>query len=146
MAFVSQSLDAQEPVVAPEGRYTLRVVKSEHAVYERSGRERTRLTLQIVSDDETDYELFNYDLMCVKPGDKPTFVKMRTLENQRALTALNCPFEDTGWDPDDLVGCEASNILVTQEVMQNSNGEDLTDDEGNLRVRNVPVWPKLPSR
>jgi hypothetical protein len=116
---------AKEPEVAPEGQYDIRCVKVSQTETKKK-EPMTVLTLRIEAGDE------NYapvqEFITYPNGGQ--YDDLRTLTLKRILTAFEVPFDDQGFDTDELLGKTVSVLLVQEE-----------GDDGV--IRNRAKWPRV---
>lgn len=105
-----------EDRAAKEGRYDLRILKSEYKTT-KSGNDHM-LAVLIGIDGEDGVMPFSHYLTEPKESDEQRIKRMRIRDLKRFLTMFGVPF-DQGFDMEeqagDLVGCTASNAMVTVE-------------------------------
>lgn len=128
MAFIKQTLDAKEPEAAPEGEYDLRIVKWEEKETKK-GSPMIPCTIKIM-DRDVNAPLFTHWVLLIDDKVPVENHDMYKLNLQRFLSAFNVPYEDGGFDTDDLQGAEGHCFVGQQE-----------GDDGI--VRNVLRLPRL---
>jgi len=113
MPFIKQALDAKEPESAPEGERDLRIVKVDDETPTKKGDPMITVTIKI--QDEENFALFNHWILLVGPKIKKENHEMYKLNIQRFLQVFDIPYEDDGFDSDDLQGATGRCFLVEDE-------------------------------
>ena len=118
--------DAAEPQIVPEEMYDLVISKATH----NADKNNVLCIIEIENapDGTNPASIFHY--VNLPKGEDDAKDAFSSLMIKRLLTTFEVPFEDTGFDPSDLVGATASNCLVGQ-------------DEYEGRVKNVLKLPAL---
>lgn len=106
--------DAQEAVNLEDGKHNLRCVKS---TYGPGKGDATKFRTEVLLDcpEEPDKTgIFHYisDPNPDKEGEKGEAYKL--LLNKRFFVLFNVPFDDEGYDPDDILGKEAECVVKTE--------------------------------
>lgn len=141
MPFISVKLDAKESVLAPEGKYDLRI----QSCTEKKTGEKSKipgepmLEVMILNEtpgpNEENYSPIFHTLMIPSGKTPEKNVEMYKLNIQRFLRMFNIPGSADGFDTDDFAGSTAKDATVTQEegdddVTRNKvKLERLPDDE-----------------
>ena len=119
MAFINQNLgDAREAEAVPEGRYELRVVK----VTEREsakGNKMYQCMLRIEDSDVKNPAPFNHFIMIAGDQTPVETGELFALNNARFFQTFNIPYEDDGFDDEDLMG--ASGTCDVQQELDDNN-------------------------
>lgn len=122
MTFIAMNLgDAKEPEVVPDGDYELRVFAWEEKEGDSDKRGMILVSMEILDppkDVPNPAPVF-FNILFQKDGDEEKTTSFILLNNARFLTALGVPFEDGGFDPDDLQGASGTLPLTVGEY----NGE-----------------------
>lgn len=115
MAFINVKLgDAQEQKPVPDGAYDLRIVKFEDKK-SKKGNEMTVATIKVDDSRYPNAELINHYLVYPDANTKPETAQLFLRNNARFLQAFGVPYDDTGFNSDDLLGATASQVLLIQE-------------------------------
>ena|SRR3990172_2392044 len=128
MAFVKVALDAQEPTVAPDGEYDLRLVKAE---IKHSGPkakipgEPYVSVMLIIEEAGTDYQPFWHTLMVPTEKTDEENVNRYKLNIQRFLACFSIPGDADGFDTDDFPGSvgRANVVQTTNEESGEARNE-----------------------
>lgn len=128
MAFIKVPLgDAAEPEAVPADEYDLRIV-SHREKESRNGNAMTQVTIAIEDANYPNASVFNFFIMHVQPGDDN--FEFMNLNNARFLQLFGIPYDENGFDDEDLVGATARASLTLD-----------TGDDGVKR--NSIVLPRL---
>jgi hypothetical protein len=111
MTFISTNLgdDVQEAGIAPEGEYTLRIVKAE-AKESKNGN--PMIEMMIAFESEENYAPINHYLNLPYEGNQ--WNDLFALSNKRFLVAFGISFNNDGFDVEDFAG-SVGTMKVTQE-------------------------------
>jgi len=123
MAFIKVALDAQEPTVAPDGEYDLRIVKAEEKKSGTSAKipgEPYVSVMIIIEEPGVDYQPFWHTLMVPTQKTDAENVNRYKLNIQRFLACFGISGDADGFDPDDFPGSTGRANLVQGE---DQNGE-----------------------
>ena len=118
MAFIKVALDAQEPSVAPDGEYDLRVIRVEE---KKSGPNakipgEPYLSVMIgVEEPGVDYLPVWHTMMIPTKNTDPDNVPRYKLGIQRFLSCFNIKGDADGFDTDDFPGATGRANLVQSE-------------------------------
>jgi hypothetical protein len=142
MPFIQMPMnEAHESEAVPEGMYDLRIHSAEVKDSESSGKPMVECLMVIEATEFPHAAPITFYLPLIHPDDKPSARNFKLVQAARLCTAFGVPFEDNGFDTDDLVGATA-NVLLKQETVDK-------DRDGNPRpdpfTRNVIALPRLPS-
>jgi len=124
--------DIKEPVLPPEGAYTLAVIKADHK--QKDGKNSIQLILEIQDHDEENYAHLFSHIALPTEGDDEDKAQIKRLFLKRTLHWLGMldALEDGSLDTDDLVGCMSTIVIPV-----------VPDTYDNKPTRNVN-WPNLP--
>lgn len=109
MPFIQVALDAKEALIAPEGRYPLRIIKTEMAkTGDKSKIPGEPMIKVMISNEEPgkNYAPVFHQLMIITPKTPDDNKQMYKLNIQRFLALFNIKGDSTGFDTDDFVGAE----------------------------------------
>ncbi len=126
--------DAQEPELIPDSRTHLRVANVHTYQKEDSGRTITRIIHKVEDERFPNAADIPYWMSYPMEGDSDNAVKIMTLNIKRYLTMAGVPFENNGFNEEDLYGAEFDANVVQQEddagVMRNNIILDRIASEG----------------
>ena len=133
MPFINAALgDAKEASAVPDGTYHLRIVKKEDTKTKgREGkavRDMTKITIRIEDQDYPNASLVNYYMVYPVAGDDANTRNMMLLNIKRFLSVFEIPFEDGGFNTDDLTGAEGE-CLLGQRVVEPEDGPSYVTNE-----------------
>lgn len=109
MPFIKVALDAQEALIAPEGRYPLRIIKQEMAkTGDKSKIPGEPMIKVMIANEEpgANYAPVFHQLMIITGKTPDENKQMYKLNIQRFLALFNIPGQPDGFDTDDFVGAE----------------------------------------
>jgi len=131
MGFINMDLGgAVEPKPVPGGtKYDLVVSDQEPHHNDKSGKDSIKVTIGIVGHE--DAPSIRQFLSLPHPTDGDASRNFKLLMIKRFLSAFNIPFEDNGFNPEDLVGAKGLVELGLE-----------TSDDGKY-TQNTLVLPKL---
>lgn len=131
MGFINMNLGdtVKEGEIVAEGRYQLRITKADDTE-SKKGNPMTRIVIRIEDAPTANALPIFYYMNHIYAGLSDDQVQMRSLEIKRFLTLFGVPFEQGGFDTQDLVG-QTAEAFVGQE-----EGEDKI-------MRNRLVLPRL---
>lgn len=150
--------DMEELRVADEGTYDLIITRKESYAKTPDG-ERVQpdtegfvtimedaqnyvIALTIGFDGQPELQPFSHWVTLPVPLDDPDKQQGKIRRLKRFLMLTNTPFDQNGFEEDDLVGATFSG-RVTQETMTNAEGVEMTDDDGTPRVVNRLIVPRF---
>ena len=110
--------EAQEPELAPEGQYDLRITHAEDYINDKGT---PLVRCSIAFDGKPEYQNMNYWVILPKGEDQEQDQK-RIINVKRFLTMFGVPFEN-GFEIEDLFGATADKANVSQSD---------ADEEGNI--------------
>lgn len=121
MPFIAAPMaDAREDELVPEGEYELTIDSYE----EKDGKKEGRTNLQIMitidnppAETKSPAPIFHY-LSLPHEDDEPKSASFKLRMMRRFLEAFSIPFEDNGFDSDDLNGAKATLLVTQQEIMR----------------------------
>jgi hypothetical protein len=123
MAFIKQAMsDAKEAQAVPEGEYDLRVVKKEVKEF-KSGRQGIAVQIAIEDPNFPNAGLIFHNIMFTKGDDNDVTRNMMLLGQRRFLECFGIPYEDDGFDDDDLEGA-TGRCLVTKVNAQKEDSRN----------------------
>lgn len=136
MPFINVKLDAREAILAPEGRFPLRIQSATEKKTGASSKIPGEPMLEIMLINESpdnNYAPVFHTLM-VPTGKTPEKnVDMYKLNIQRFLHQFNIPGDENGFDTDDFVGATAECQLTQEEgnddIVRNKLRLDRLPDE-----------------
>lgn len=118
MAFIKVALDAQEPEVAPDADYDLRIVKCEEA---KSG-EKAKIpgepylkVMIVIEEPGVEYLPIWHNIMIPTKKTSEDNVPRYKLGIQRFLSVFNIPGDADGFDTDDFLGATGRCAVVQTE-------------------------------
>ena len=124
MPFIEAAIkDAKESVAVPEGEYDLRIVGVYDQVEENGF---VICNVAIESGDHPNAALIRYFLNVPQNDDEPQKTSFKLLMMKRFLSAFEVPFEDTGFNTDDLEGATATLGLKQRSVDKDKQGNTLS--------------------
>jgi hypothetical protein len=120
MPFIKMDLDdVNEPSLAQEGEYDLRIVKAEDGE-SKSGNDMTSLLIIIEGAEGAGLAPIRHWLTYPGPDTPPEQKAMRLIDIKRFLTCFGIRFDEGGFDSDDLIGA-TGHCLVIQEKGDDGN-------------------------
>jgi hypothetical protein len=118
MSFIEIPLGGvSEAVTVPEGTYDLRIEGCEEKTSVNTGRDMLMVMLHIENPPagvENPATVFHYVNLPME-DDEPRTVQMMLLEIKRFLTVFGVPFEEHGFDSNDLPGAVGECFLIEEE-------------------------------
>lgn len=149
MAFIKAAMsEAKESESVPEGEYDLRVISSEPKRGEdafKSGREGWSLLISIESAEIPNPAPVMHNLMLPVEDDKESTKNLMLLGIRRFLECFNIPYEDGGFDEDDLEGAAGRCLLRQVPAQRKVAGSDDKYEDIPGEFRNELVLPRLKS-
>src|SRR5882724_623822 len=107
--------EAKEQDVVPEGEYDLRIVEVDAEKESKSGKPMIGVIIAIESSDHPNASpIFEY-LNLPHEDDSAKASAFKLLQIARFCHAFEIPFEDNGFDTDDIMGA-TGNMLVVQDT------------------------------
>lgn len=109
MPFIKMALDAKEALIAPEGRYPLRIIKVEMAKSGDKAKIPGEPMIKIMISNEepgANYAPVFHQLMLITDRTPDDNKQMYKLNIQRFLALFNIKGDGDGFDTDDFVGSE----------------------------------------
>lgn len=109
MPFIKMALDAKEALIAPEGRYPLRIIKQEMAkTGDKSKIPGEPMIKVMIANEEpgANYVPVFHQLMLITGKTPDDNKQMYKLNIQRFLALFNIKGDSDGFDTDDFVGAE----------------------------------------
>ncbi len=134
MAFVKVALDAQEPSVAPDGEYDLRIVKCDEKKTGPNSKipgEPMLAVMIVIEEPGAEYLPIWHNLMIPTKNTAEDNVQRYKLGIQRFLSTFGIAGDADGFDTDDMVGATGRCNVVQ------------TEDERNGEPRNELRLPRL---
>ena len=120
MPFIKAAIkDAREPELVPEAKYDLEILSHKcldgegNTVSAEDDPTRIQCVIRIDSDDHPNAELVFHTLWL--KSAKEEYVASTLRDMRRFLAAFEVPFEENGFNPDDLDEAKASVITVYQK-------------------------------
>jgi|SRR5712664_132990 len=120
MPFISAPVaDAREDELVPEAQYDLTI---ESADEQDSKKGKPQIMCMITVDNppstvSSPAPIFHY-ISLPHPDDEPKASRFKLRMIRRFLEVFNIPFEDNGFDSDDLQGAKGSCLVAQQEIMR----------------------------
>jgi hypothetical protein len=130
MGFIKQPLnDAKEPEAVPEGMYDLRIHRADEGK-SKAGNDMVTVLIKIEDSQYPNASLIRHWITYVSKDTPPDQRQMRLLDQRRFLQAFSVPYQEDGFNTEDLQG-QTGRMMVKQE-----EGDDGT-------VYNRLVLPRL---
>jgi hypothetical protein len=147
MGFIKQAIaDAKESEAVPEGEYDLRIISA--VLHKKKGTEdgdiygSVKCVIGIDSADHPNAAPFqHYVPLVTGEEDDAGKVNMKLVMQRRFLELFNIPYEDDGFDPDDMPGATCTGKLGQEMVEEGANGQKLESPY----PRNNLILPRLKS-
>lgn len=145
MPFIEVNLnDAKEKEVVPEGAYDLRIIEAPIEQSKNSGKDMIVCLIGIESTEYPNAMPVREYYSLPHEDDTQAAFDFKLLQLRRLCDAFNVPFEDGGFNSDDLAGATASEIQVRQESFQPKKaGTDEPDPDAQPFISNKVVLPRL---
>ena len=107
--------DAREPETVSDGRYDLRIEAQEEKENPNTGKKSIQVIIKIENPPAgvEPMEIMHF-IALPRPDDTPQGRKFKLLQTARFLHLFDIPYNEGGFDPDDLPGSTASGVTVTQ--------------------------------
>ena len=133
MPFIEQAVaDATEGYFVDEDEYDLRIVSAEEKD-SKKGKPMIECVIEIVEHPDAE-PVFHY-VNLVHPEDSEKARKFKLRMTRRFLEVFNVPYQDDGFDSDDLNGAEGRCVVYQQErVDENGNALDPPEFSHALRL------------
>lgn len=114
MAFIKTTIsDAAESENVPEGEYDLRCIKIDESKKSKKGEHMVKVGIKVEDAEYPNASLINHWLIIPNKKDRDADIyALMQLNNARFLECFNVPYEEDGFDPDDIVGA-SGRCLVT---------------------------------
>ncbi len=110
MPFVEQAIaDAKEGHLCSEGRHDLRTIKADLKKSKDGSRDIVQCTILAEDEDENCIPI-THVLVLTLPDDE--YANLHLVGQKRFFEAFKIPYEDNGFDPEDIPGHSASGIMV----------------------------------
>lgn len=110
MPFVEQAIaDAKEGHLCSEGKHDLRCIKAELKKSKDGSRDIVQCTI-IVEDEDENCIPITHVLVLTKPDDE--YANLHLVGQKRFFEAFKIPYEDNGFNPDDIASTTATGIMV----------------------------------
>jgi len=114
MPFINMKLgEVQEPKPAPAGRYELLITEAKYRDAKPSEDKGAGVKCSIAIVDQPTAPNVQHYISIPKPNDENAVFKQ--LQIKRFLAQFNIPYNEDGWNPDDLNGARANGELVLSE-------------------------------
>lgn len=117
MPFINARIgDAKESEPVPDGQYDLRIAKVDEKKSKKPPHyDMLLLTITIEDPNFPNASPVFHNMLFPKEDTEERTANLFQLGNARLLTAFGVPFDDNGFDSDDLLGATAKGITVQQE-------------------------------
>lgn len=134
MPFINAAVaDAQEDKPLPEGEYDL-TIKNAEVKTSKKGKNMVQVLLICDDPDFKNSQPISHFIMLPEKDDEYRDLHLRNMK--RFLTLFNVPFEDNGFDTDDLVG-QSAKCHVTLQARKGPDGIETGEEMASIRLPRV---------